>query len=273
MLVGASEPVLLGAVPEGLPGAELPEVLRPLGVVVLPEVGAAPEVDPDVSVGASREVVGVLRVVVGCVAVGCVGWLVGGPVVGCVVVGWVVVGCVVVGWVVVGWVVVGWVVVGWVVVGWLVVGRVVVGSADEVGAVPGLLVAEVGGGGSDGRPGGRVELTADVPVLDSVLDWVPGWAELVSTAGTPAGPPVPLGEFGELTVTSGADSSPDWSPIENAATAAKPVAITMPAPASTASRFVRASDSSCCIGSIASCSLISAGRVCSARASARREQP
>lgn len=86
----------------GLLGAGLPEVLRPLGVV-LPEVGAV----PDVSVGTSREVVGVLRVVVGCP----VGW---------VVVGWVVVGWVVVGWVVVGWVVVGRVVVGWLVVGWLV---------------------------------------------------------------------------------------------------------------------------------------------------------
>lgn len=129
-----------------------------------------------------------------------------------------------------------------------------------------------GGAGSDGRCG-RVELIAEVPLLDWVLAWVLDWAELVSTAGTPAGPPVPRGEFGELIVTSGADSSPDWSPIENAATAAKPVAITMPAPASTASRLVRASDSSCCIGSIACCSLISAGRVRSARASARLEQP
>lgn len=127
-----------------------------------------------------------------------------------------------------------------------------VGPVVLVGAGSELLVDDVVGGagliGEEGGGGARCVLVRVVELTVEELDSL----ELTGGSKPAGGPPVTLelGVSGEVIVTSGVDSSPDWPVSENAATAANPVATTMPAPASTARRLVRASVSSCCIGSI-----------------------
>ena len=141
---------------------------------------------------------------------------------------------------------------GSVVVGRVVVGQPVVGSDVEVvlelaGGSELDVLDELDGGVVGGGSGDRRWLVRCVELTDdevSLLDELTGGG----SAGDGA-----LG--GEVIVASGPDPSSSWPASVNAAIVAKPVATRMPAPASTASRLLRASTSSalsCCVPSIAS---------------------